>query len=373
MGSGCSSNYKNNLPCDPVYDKCMFYTGDPVDEFGICTGDTYLEIITIILDKLKASDETYPLLRDKCEYIKNIIGDKDPTLLVIIEAIIIQVCSLSVDVDALKTIVNKPTFIYDLKCLTVSGQITTEKVVQAMLNDFCVLKETVESLKTEVNTIKQSTIDINTITQQVFQSITAENKISVKYSNNKVVLSGFIMPYMPLPYIGPLSNFDSSGKGIEALGWKDWYIMNGNNGTFDYRGFSFAGATAVQGPTLNPIVDPSVAGDGDYGTFINDTKGTVKFKLSIAQLPAHKHTVPPHTHDFNARIFTRKWYNDDKDDAPQDYIIDDVGAKTGPPYTSSGWIVNSGAQDTSNTGNNASIDNRQPTKYGTWVVWIPKD
>lgn len=183
---------------------------------------------------------------------------------------------------------------------------------------------------------------------------------------------GFVKPWCPLPYIGPLSNFDASGAGLEAKGFKNWFIMNGNNGTPDWRGFSFAGATGVIGGALNPLVDPATLGV-DYSTSIGDTKGKLRNKLVVANLPDHNHTTlvtqSPHKHTlpFSDAI------------AGKGGDAGDIGRRSIKiePYNTYNLETHYATVDlsvsiTGTPGATATpIDNRPPTKYGVWIVWIP--
>src|SRR5690606_22465946 len=111
--------------------------------------------------------------------------------------------------------------------------------------------------------------------------------------------SQLMPPYVPMPYIGDISNFDTSGKGISEKGYDGIYIMNGNNGTQDWRGYSPIGATSgVPGPALDTRVNPSIAGGP---TIAQGTKvGEVMHTITVTEMASHSHTVndPGHFHAY---------------------------------------------------------------------------
>lgn len=393
MGSGCFKGPNTKIKCDSiVYDQCVLYTGEPIEELGICTNDSYEEIISTIITKLLAPPIEYPNIAERCTELSSIIGTTSPTLVNIVDAIAIFTCQIKGDLDALSNIVNAPPFIYNLYCLSVTGIISTEKVLQELIKQHCNLVGAVSTLQNQVNSI-QNQVDNSGIT------ITSENPYSISQSGNTYTLKGFIQPYMPLPYIGPLTNFDASGKGIASLGWKDWYIMNGNNGTQDWRGFSFGGATSVVGPTLNPLVDPVSLSNPDAATNIGSTKGKIQNKLVQANLPDHTHSlvldsfaIPTHTHNYIDEKPKDVFYNVIKEPGyqtvfgsagpiPWTYVsnlstqFDGIyGIKGELKVTAPSTPVNifpTGTVGSMLNIQNLPIDNRPPTKYGLWVVWIP--
>lgn len=368
MGSGCLKGPTNKVKCNPsIFDQCVYYTGASIPELGICTGDTYDEVIQTIITKLNEPDPEYPDIKSRCEVLSELMGDTAPTLKNIVDAICIFICQVKVEIDQIVDIVNQPPFIYNLYCLTVTGVISTEKVLQELIKQHCNLVSTISTLQTQVNNI-QTQITTDGI------KINSENPHTISQSGNTYTLRGFIQPYMPLPYIGPLTNFDSSGKGIASLGWKDWYIMNGNNGTQDWRGFSFAGATSVPGPTLNGLVNPATLMDPDAGTSIGSTKGKVKNKIAQINLPDHGHTVnindPGHQHNLTYMYHSPSngggnsgsgWANNHTHTYNANYPENTTTSTTGITVSVGSMLHIQ----------NVPMENRPPTKYGVWVVWIP--
>lgn len=368
MGSGCLKNNSGTIKGERIYDVNVIYTGENIPELGICNGDSYDEIILAITDKL-LEKETYQEIINTCSILQTYLGERDPILRNVLDVFAKVICGHANKIEALESIVFSPSFIYDLNCLVIEGSITTEKIVQELINKYC-------NLQTQVNNIN-STLSSLTSTISILDSgisnIIAENGKSVKKVGNTIYLSGFLQPYMPQPYIGPLSNFDSSGKGIASLGWKDWYIMNGNNGTQDWRGFTFAGATNVPGPTLHPMVNPLTLTDSDASTSIGDRKGKVKNKLNVNNLPNHTHnsevTVKDHSHIVYGTSDKRNTVGSGSEINQVHLGTQYYGAESVTSLSKSEVEVK--VTSVAEGATSAPIENRQPTVYGYWVVWIP--
>ncbi len=114
-----------------------------------------------------------------------------------------------------------------------------------------------------------------------------------------------MIPYAPIPYIGSLSNFDNTGKGIAAAGFDKIYLMNGLNSTQDWRGRSPIGAIQnVPGGTLDPAVDPTLPANAGTNYVLNQKVGASSVTLTVPQMPAHTHTVldPGHKHKITGYV-----------------------------------------------------------------------
>lgn len=361
MGSGCSKGFTQGVCAERVYDQCVFYTGEPIEELEICTLDTYAEIIKKVLDFMTKDEPTYEALVSKCDKISELLDGKDPILSNMLDVIITLLCQHTADIEDIKEVVYSDPFVYDLKCL-VLADVSTEKIVQKLIDVYCSLQDRVAIL--------ESTVDA--LVGDDGLAISTEHPDSMSTVGGEVHLMGFVKPWCPLPYIGPLSNFDLSGAGLESKGFKNWYIMNGQNGTPDWRGFAFAGATSVTGGPLNPLVDPATLG-ADYSTGIGDTKGKARNKLVVSNLPDHTHTTHveqyPHKHNIPFSDATPGKGGDDGDIGRRSIKI--------PPYLpyylqTENAMVDLSVNITGTPGATATpIDNRQPTKYGVWIVWIP--
>jgi microcystin-dependent protein len=135
------------------------------------------------------------------------------------------------------------------------------------------------------------------------------------YLASSPLASSKMVPYAPIPYFGPLSNYPSIGDSFSISGvgsgyWANVYLCNGDNGTPDLRGWTLVGVTTgMGGGTLNSIVDPAVNPDNPVYTISgpDSLNGSTTVTLGIGQIPNHTHpnTIvttfndPEHRHKFS--------------------------------------------------------------------------
>src|ERR1035437_3373454 len=130
MGSGCTSNSNTgfNSSFQTTPDTGVKYTGVPIPELGICTGDTLLEVENVILQKIiKFSQGQGITLTDidltQCACFQDKVGccgkQSCQTLECILQAYLDCLCALYTDVQILKIEVGQmydgP---YNTACLT---------------------------------------------------------------------------------------------------------------------------------------------------------------------------------------------------------------------------------------------------------------
>lgn len=278
--------------CDPlVTDKCTKYTGPNIDELGICKGMSLFEVEAIIFNKLQTiatpTEIKLEELSTTCNFITELLEteeDQPFSLQQFGEVVFKAICQLDSKITVIED--SNPPASFNVACLT--GTLTTrDQILQALITKVCQEADKVEELQTDY--VKSS--DLCSLVQQC-NIATPPPSVSSDYYTRMV-------PYAPIPYIGSLSNFDNTGKGLVAAGFDKVYLMNGLNGTQDWRGFSPIGAIQnVPGGTLDSRVDPSLAPNVAYNYVAGQKYGQTSVTLLANQIPSHSHTVtdPGHTH-----------------------------------------------------------------------------
>ena len=270
--------------CDPqVTDKCIKYTNNAYASLGICKGMSLFEVEKIILDKLDTVDDgTGIVLADleSCAYIDAILAGKEATVYNVVQALLTSNCDINTRIVTLEDILDTP-FSFDTACLT--GTLTTrDQILQAVITLLC-------NVNTRLTTVESEYVKQSDLCTQVAACLAG----TTSQFNARMV------PYAPIPYIGPLSNFDNTGKGIVSAGFEKVYLMNGLNGTQDWRGRSPIGAIQnVPGTTLDSTVNPALPANSAYNYVVNQKYGASTDTLTVQQSPAHTHSVvdPQHEH-----------------------------------------------------------------------------
>jgi len=284
--SNCVDCFRN-CP-DIITDRCVEYTGPDIACLEICTGDTLYEVEAQIAEKLCAAmDGTGIDLSDvdvTCEFLTDILGTNEPTLVGLMNMLIQASCTLKELIDQINVIISS-TYVFDTECLT--GTLTTrDEIIQAVITKLCADSARITAI--EVDYVKNS--DLCTLVQAC---LTGGPTTSTQYKLRMV-------PNAPIPYIGSLSNFDNTGKGLAAFNFEDIYLMNGLNGTPDWRGRSPIGAISnVPGGTLDSQVDPSLPANAGLNYALNQKVGQPNVTLTLPQMPAHTHNLndPGHRHN----------------------------------------------------------------------------
>lgn len=287
MCTDCYNNCGGNI----LSDKCVKYTGPDIEFLGIETGDQLSQVEAAVIAKLETSlDGTGITFAEfiACSDITTALNGKTATLDNLVQAISDVICDLKADVAALDEDVDPPLSI-SAPCLTLEANPTRDQILQAIATKLC-------AINTTVTTISTNYVTTDTICALVTECLAGSDTSAQEYSR---------MPkYVALPYHGPLSVFDAQGKGLSSAGYDKVYICNGQTvGTFttpDYRGRSPLGANnSIPGGALEAAVDPALAANAGYSFVTGTKKGGYTDTLTIAQLPAHSHTVtdPGHRHN----------------------------------------------------------------------------
>ncbi len=278
-----------------VSDQCIRYTGINIPQLGIVNGDTLASVelsISSYLVSVIQGNGVIPTIdpTDYCALVSSFLPvSGNITLNHILSALIQSSCSLQEQVTTINNTLTTLNADYSIACLTgVTSSSDTHNILQAVITKLCSVDSNLTTLASDLSLNYVLKSELNDLIQAYLDSISASNLIS-----NKMV------PYTVVEYYGPTSNFSASGAGIGN--WIKVYLCNGANGTPDKRGRVGVGVTnIVGGLPFNPSVDPSIAGNPTYN--FGDVNGSNTVILSQNQLPSHPHTATatatdtPHFH-----------------------------------------------------------------------------
>lgn len=369
MGSGCNDNISKKYACTTVSSaNCVIYEGDSIPLLGICCGDTVSEVEYIIIQKLLEILEGTGIVLESinlnnCTYLKNIFGNKEKSLLNLIQLLIDSDCTLRQLIQQLEDKIS-PTgdnFQFDLKCIENPGTtLTRDNVIQLIIDKLCSFQEQIDAIEDITQNINV-TVN-NTMGDFLSQAIGTCSSTGIKKlgvgKDIKITLVGMPPPESYIPYFGPLEYFDASGKGMDGTPACGWYIGNGQNNTIDMRGYTFAGATQGIGTLpLEARVDPNILNQPSAATGYKDKKGEVFNTLSIQNIPSHTHSVLDNGHTHTYSYPTSEKFSGNKFDSAN--RTNTETRTTSLSYT--GITIGM-------TGGNQPHNNVQPTAYGVWIT-----
>ena len=362
-----------------ISDQCVRYTGFNIPALGISNGDTLasveLQITTFILD-LSTGNGIIPVIdpADLCPLVSGFLPvSGDITLNDVISALLQSICALKTNVTAIDATLATLNANYTIGCLTgVTASSDTHDILQAAINKLCLTASELTALQLNVSTNYVELADLNTLIQAYLDSIAPSNL----YKNNMV-------PYVAYEYYGPLTGFDVTGAGSGQF--IDVFLCNGSNGTPDKRGRVAVGTTdgTMAGTiTMGPIVNPSTPGNPSYS--LNGLAGANNVTLTTNQIPSHTHvatatsTATPHSH------FIAKSGAQDGDldavspldtlwDAGDNYSYNlkktPGSANLGPTSNATVAVTTSVVVDPAGLGQ--SHNNIQPTIGAYYIMYIP--
>lgn len=344
----CTNCFQN---CSDIpSDNCVKYTGPDVPLLGICTGDTLSMVEAQIFEHLigvmdGSSINLTDVSLENCTWLQAQFIGKDKTIVNLFQLLIDNQCTLKAILDSFSTGVQ----VFDTKCLTgLPENPTSVDILQAVVTQSCSMKTTVDSFPS--NYVKTS--DLESLVLQIMQA----NPASINFPKN-----------IPVPYIGNLSNFSNTGVGTGD--YAGWFIMNGLNGTQDWRGRAVVGAVrGVPGASLDAAVDPAVKGSNiNYG--IGDKFGEAFHALSPEEGPAHNHPVtdPGHIHPM-AKFWMRRinYGNENSTRVLQENQGQNSGLLTPVGDTSVSKATTGITVGVAGSG--LAHENRQPSVAGVWIV-----
>ena len=354
-----------------ISDQCVRYTGFNIPALGISNGDTLasveLQISTFIIN-LSTGNGIIPVINpaDLCSLVSGFLPvSGDITLNNVISALIKSICALKTSVTAIESTLTTLNANYTIGCLTgVTASSDTHDILQAAINKLCSTATDLTALEVDVDTNYVKLTDLNALIQAYLNSIVPSNL----YKNNMV-------PYIAYEYYGSLTGFDVTGAGSGQF--IDVFLCNGSNGTPDKRGRVAVGTTdgSMAGSIpMSSIVNPSTAGNPSYS--LNSIQGLNNVTLTATQIPLHTHTAtatvtdPGHNHQpANGGDFAI-WINNQAD-AGSGSSGYEVSATNHPPSTNTkttGITVN---VTNSSTGGGLSHSNIQPTIGAYYIMYIP--
>lgn len=360
---------------DPVSDKCVKYTGTDVPELGIENGDSLFFVEEKLISYLKTviiGSGVFPILTEDniCELVQSNLPVcaecEGISLNQILDALLLSVCQIQEQLVLTQQSISNINANYTPGCVSgITGTEGTHDVLQAVINKVCTISTNLTALQLNLSTNYVSVSSINTYIQNYIDNISSNSV------NSKMI------PYVAVPYFGPLTYFDITGAGTGT--WTKIYLCNGiNPGVPDLRGRTLVGATTMGSNPFNSVVDPGIAGNPTYS--LNSTFGANQVTLSETQLPSHTHsatvTDAGHSHDFklnaqynvthnqstaNVKYLqgaanTNNLYNADSVFNNQDYIVN----------TTTGVTVTNG-----NTGGGLAHNNIQPSLGCYFIIYIP--
>ncbi|SEW21516.1 hypothetical protein SAMN05428988_3219 [Chitinophaga sp. YR573] len=360
IAMGCDCN-KTNYECNGVNvsSDCVIWRGDPIPLLGICTGDplTFLEmqIIDKIAELLDKEDKT---LEDfdvsTCPALSSKLLGKEPQIASLLQIIWTNQCSLGQAITQLQQKVDaeKPTpYPFQLVCITPpGGGSSSDAILQGVLNKVCELQT---QLATVAPAVEEATkIMITEYLGQVLRGLGSRGIVkSGTGSNQSFLFNSFVPPYCPLPYYGPVTNFDATGKGLVGTAYEGWYFMSGLNGIPDLRGRTLVAAVKdIPGLALDSEIDPTKADNAGTNYIPGQKFGYSFVKLLATQMPVHNHGVVDPGHYHQSIYPTPEKFSGNKFDSANQSnttLKDTSIAKTGITIA--------------NSGGGQSHDNRQPS------------
>ena len=304
----CDCN-KTNYDCKgvAVSSHCVTWRGEAIPALGICPGDplTFVEwqVIQKIIELLAREEKQ---LEDfdisTCPALSQLLAGKEPGLAAILQIIWTHQCTLSEAIlrvnqriDALQPV----PYPFQTACVSPAGNaVTRDAILQGVIHKVCDLQSQITNLVPSVDTAIQ--VKITEFLEKVLKGL--GNRGIVKSGTGtdlSFLFTSFVPPYTPLPYYGPVSNFDANGKGLVGTAFEGWFLLSGYNGVPDVRGRTLVAAVKdIPGTALDEEVDPSRAENAGTNYIPGQKFGTSTIKLSVSQLPSHSHVVndPGHSH-----------------------------------------------------------------------------
>lgn len=338
----CDCN-KKDYTCKgmSVSSNCVLYEGPSIPLLGVCKGDPVTYIVQAIADEFQSLlDEEQIALDsitlDNCGIVQSLLAGKDKTFANLIQVLITYQCTLTQLIEALQQQVDgeeEEPYAFDLKCITPVGTpVSVNGIIQGIINKVCALETTVNNLGSNVTEIVNDAVGnfiATAITANGGRGIT----VSGSGSTTKVNIYALVPPFTALPYIGPASNFDSNGVGIAGSAYDGWYFMNGQGGRLDARGRTLVAAVKnVQGPALDPAVDPTQPNNPSMDIQLGDKFGENYHKPTLNEMVPHSHSLvdPGHTHTMPGNTMYNEFPNEGGIGGSEDWakINKNVGIST---------------------------------------------
>lgn len=363
-----------------ISDQCVKYTGYNIPALDISNGDSLADVelkITTFIINLSTGEGVIPVINpsDLCALVSGFLPvSGDITLNDVLSALIRSICSLKTSVTAIESTLTTLNANYTIGCLTgVTASSDTHDILQAAINKLCSTAADLTALELDVATNYVQLSDLNTLIQAYLDSIAPSNL----YKNNMV-------PYVAYEYYGSLTGFDVTGAGSGP--WIDVYLCNGSNGTPDKRGRVAVGTTdgSMAGTIpMSSVVNPTTPGNPSYS--LNSVQGLNNVTLTANQIPSHTHTATAtSTADPHSHFIAKNSTSNIGDLGPSSPLTTEFVSSTDYAYRlksvagshdvgpTSNATVNVTTSVTVNaTGGGLSHSNIQPTIGAYYIMYIP--
>lgn len=363
----CDCN-KTNYDCNgvAVSSDCVIWRGEAIPALGICPGDplTFIELQVIkkIMELLAEKDK---LLEDfdisTCPALSQQLVGKEPDLSTILQIIWTNQCTLAEAIRMMDQRINalQPVpYPFQTRCVSPAGnESTANAILQGVINKVCDLQTQLTNLIPNVDTTIQ--VKIAEYLANVLKGLGNRGIVKTGTGNELVFLfNAFVPPYTPLPYYGPITNFDANSKGLVGSPYEGWLLLSGHNGVPDARGRTLVAAVKdIPGPALDSEVDPTRAENAGTNYIPGQKFGASTIKLSVAQLPSHGHSVNDPGHSHQAPYPTPEKFSGSKFDAANE-----------KNSTAKATSVAKTGISIGNTGSDQFHENRQPSLVITGYI-----
>lgn len=301
MANNCTTNSFQDSDPNNITSNSVIWQGGDIECLGICNGVKLTPLVSAIVEKVCKTIEDIDITDvELCPEFITKLGIKDKNIANLFQVLFDYNCTLTELLDNIQDQLDiKQQIIVNLKCLQPTpdtdpcGQysdMTLNSILQIIIDAFCDLRAEYDEFVANIYTNIENLIDQK-----------------IEENNTNIINSAAVPALLIFAYNGPLTNFDSTGKGL-AGPYEKYAICNGNNGTPDYRGFVLPMAIqGMGGSTLDPLVDPAMNPATPSANYSVGSKGgKVLVPLTISQMPSHNHTVnlsdPGHSHTVHAII-----------------------------------------------------------------------
>jgi microcystin-dependent protein len=282
----CDSCYNGCV--ETVSDECVRYTGIDYAALGVETGDNLVSVEQAIMNALVplltgVGDDITLSSGDVCALITGYLtAGLTHTSKEWITALAKGECNLQAQIVAINNTLAILNADYSIGCLTgVTASSDTHAILQAVITKLCAVASDLVAFELNVNSNYVKLADLNALIEAY---LSEQGGSTQQYTK--------MVPYTAVEYYGPLTNFDTTGRGLVNLGWDKIYLCNGNNGTPDKRGRVGVGAIVtpgVTGPPLDDEVNPAYGGNPNYALYT--TTGANLVELTVQNLPSHTHAA----------------------------------------------------------------------------------
>lgn len=234
---GCRDNFIAKATSNEIS-----WQGDAVEDLDICVGDSLTYVGNIILEKIQDLLKGRGIILEDltisdCEYIQDLLGVEEKSLLNVLDVYKQAICQLKEDSDDLTDTINEITEIenYTLGCLEpvdpCGDPLTFQGLIQAIITKLCALNTQFESIaETIVDAIEEGAgnfIGGGAVTSCGGNGYT----VSGTGASTVLTLEALVPPNCPIIYRGSLTFFDVNGIGLPNTPYCGWYLCNGSNGT----------------------------------------------------------------------------------------------------------------------------------------------